>query len=205
LERIKKAADENGTDPRIRVSYSFETALRVRGERWVLTERQARDGSAIFRRFDELFPAKKLGSELNEPEQIHRDRERHQRVDLFTVFLDTFLRTLDGLPEEVEGKQLLGTLGFALRLRVVVPDYEVDGSFWRRNHYEGSSLFDRDLVFLAFEGWSPDRLPAPLADALWPTRSSFGSLSPRKAPRIQRMVAPYGSFLESGTCRCRQS
>ena len=23
--------------------------------------------------------------------------------------------------------------------------------FWRRNHYEGSALFDRDLVFLAYE------------------------------------------------------
>ena len=56
-----------------------------------------------------------------------------------------------GQPELVEGKALRGTLGFALRLRVAVPDYEVTGSFWRRHHYEGSALLDRDFVFLAFE------------------------------------------------------
>jgi len=42
-------------------------------------------------------------------------------------------------------------MGFALRLRVAVPDYEVNGRLWRVNHYEGSSLLDQDLVFLAFD------------------------------------------------------
>ena len=42
----------------MRASYTFETALRIRGERWVMTERLARDGSAIFRQYDELFPEK---------------------------------------------------------------------------------------------------------------------------------------------------
>lgn len=51
LEEIKNTQE-------IRASYNFETALRVRGERWVMTERLARDGSAIFRRYDELFPNK---------------------------------------------------------------------------------------------------------------------------------------------------
>ena len=38
LEDIKEQDD-------IRASYTFETALRVRGERWTMTERLARDGS----------------------------------------------------------------------------------------------------------------------------------------------------------------
>jgi hypothetical protein len=135
----------------IRASYSFESALRVRGERWVMTERLARDGSAIFRRYDELFPNERLGRELGESPQMKVERERHRRVELFSAFLDTRLRTMDSDPDIVQGKELRGTLGFALRLRVAVPDYEVDGSFWRRNHYEGSALFDKDMVFLAFE------------------------------------------------------
>src|SRR5262249_29157320 len=88
---------------------------------------------------------------LNDTGQIKRDRERHRRLELFTAFLDTKLRSIDSRPERVADKELFGTLGFALRLRVAVPDYEVEGSFWRSHHYEGSALFDRDLVFLAYE------------------------------------------------------
>ncbi|MGE0258786.1 MAG: esterase/lipase family protein [Alphaproteobacteria bacterium] len=151
LEEIKDTQN-------VRASYTFETALRVRGERWVMTERLAPDGSAIFRRYDELFPEKdhtRLATVENRTEtdeMMQARRQRHRRVELFSAFLDTGLRTLDDAPERIRDRELKGTLGFALRLRVSVPDYEVDGSllFWRRHHYEGSALFDRDLVFLAF-------------------------------------------------------
>lgn len=143
-------AKQRGDDAGIRASYSFETALRVRGEPWVMTERQARDGSAIFRRYDELL-GKSIAAGLNPTAEVLRDQERHRRLELFSAFLDTFLRTLDtGTPETVEGRELQGTLGFALRLRAAVPDYEWDGSFWQRHHYEGSALLDRDILFLAF-------------------------------------------------------
>jgi hypothetical protein len=98
-----------------------------------------------------LFPERQLGAELTETPQIALEKERHRRVELFSAFLDTLLRTLGGEPDKVGDKELYGALGFALRLRVAVPDYEVAGHFWRRNHYEGSALLDRDLVFLAFE------------------------------------------------------
>ena len=48
--------------------------------------------SGIFRRYDELFPGNGVG--LGE-------RERHRRLELFTAFLDTRLRTLDGAPDIV--------------------------------------------------------------------------------------------------------
>ena len=57
-------------DPRIR---QFRE-LRVRGERWVMTERLAPDGAAIFRRYDELFD-KGLARELNQTAEIQRDRQ----------------------------------------------------------------------------------------------------------------------------------
>ena len=134
---LQKRKDQATGDAGIRASYSFETALRVRGERWVMTERLARDGAAIFRRYDELFPDKKRAGELNDIGQMERDRERHGRLELFTIFLDTKLRTLDGDPDVVEGQELRGTLGFALRLRVAVPDYEVEGTFWRNQPLRG--------------------------------------------------------------------
>ena len=52
---LPKAVREADPNAAIRASYSFEASLRVRGERWVMTERAARDGSAIFRRYKDLF------------------------------------------------------------------------------------------------------------------------------------------------------
>lgn len=157
LAAEKAKREQNGEDAGIRASYSFETSLRLRGERWVLNERQARDGSAIFRRYDELLPDKQPNSEISARAGIEDQRKQHQRVELFSAFLDTGLRTLDGEPEMVDGQALRGTLGFAFRLRVAVPDYQMDGRFWRKSHYEGSALLDKDLVFLAFmddSGWN---------------------------------------------------
>jgi hypothetical protein len=151
LQAKVEEAKRRGEDAGVRASYSFETALRVRGEAWVMTERQARDGSAIFRRYDELFPGKALAAGLQATAEVARDQERHRRVELFTAFLDTMLRAVDETTETVQGQALQGTLGFALRLRAAVPDYESKGFFWRRYHYEGSALFDCDLVFVAFK------------------------------------------------------
>ena len=70
----------------------------------------------------------------------------------------TLYRRTDPKRQEVlaGGVTVEGTMGFALRTRISVPDYEVDGILWRKDHYEGSSLLDRDLVFLAYKdakGW----------------------------------------------------
>jgi hypothetical protein len=150
----RKARGQSGD---VRASYSFETSLRIRGERSVLTERLARDGAAIFRRYDELFPGKKIPDELRAVNNIQTDSANHSRIDLFSVFLDTYLRTLGKAGEKVEGKELHGTLGFAFRLRVAVPEYEIDGRIWDKNHYEGSALLDKDIVILvagADDGWT---------------------------------------------------
>ena len=191
----------------VRASYTFETALRVRGERWVMTERLARDGSAIFRQYDELFPEQQhrrltLPENRKETDEaMAARRQRHRRVDLFSAFLDTRLRTLDDTPERVAGHELHGTLGFALRLRIAVPDYEVDGSFWRKNHYEGSALFDRDLVFLAFPdpavpgGWGlawGDNAADPTNDRLRIITETTAA-EPQDVPDLRADPAPRGA------------
>jgi len=139
----------------VRASYSFESYLRVRGEKWAMTERLARDGAAAFRRYDELFDQNTKGLTLTTEDE--RKKVLHRRIDLFTAFLDSYRRTDPTRKEVVAGGVTVeGTMGFALRTRISVPDYEVDGILWRKDHYEGSSLLDRDLVFLAYkdsDGW----------------------------------------------------
>ena len=146
----------------VRASYSFETFLRVRGESWAMTERLARDGAAVFRRYDEMFPDSPQPDGLT-VQQVAA-KKWHRDIELFTAFLDTSLRSRPDRQEQVKGQSVAGSIGLALRLRVPVPDYEVDGQLWTADRYEGSCLLDQDLVFLAFEevsgwqlAWGPNR------------------------------------------------
>ncbi|HHM11987.1 MAG TPA: hypothetical protein ENJ16_00420 [Planctomycetaceae bacterium] len=74
----------------------------------------------MFRTFDDMFP--KAG---------HR-RSPH----LFSVFLALHGRV----------KKSSRSLGFAIDLKVRVPDYEVDGILWADRHYEGTTLFDKTII-----------------------------------------------------------
>ncbi len=148
----------------VNASYSFEVYARIRGVNWAMTERLAQDGAAVFRKYDELFldTTKPAWAALGEAEQ--RRRQRHSRVPLFTAFLDTALRQEPDRVDVVEGSPVAGAMGFAIHLRVGVPDYEVDGMIASRDHFEGSSLLDRDIVVLAAVdmhawtvAWGPNR------------------------------------------------
>ncbi len=149
---------------RVNASYNFEVYARVRGANWAMTERLAQDGAAVFRRYDELFldTGKPEWAALAPAEQ--RKRLRHSRVPLFTAFLDTALRLDPEREDPVEGGSIKGAMGFAIRLRVGVPDYEVDGIVATDNHFEGSALVDQDIVLLAAVemnawtvAWGPNR------------------------------------------------
>lgn len=156
LEDLKKDRKQQGKGFVVNASYNFEAFLRVRGERWAMTERVARDGSAIFRRYDELLGQDPANPNLINTDEMARKKVWHKQVTLFTAFLDTKLRTrrvedeVDLGKDIVKGREIKDALGFALRLRVAVPEYEVDGQFWQKTHYEGSALLDTDLAFLAY-------------------------------------------------------
>jgi hypothetical protein len=112
----------------IRASYHVEVIARVRGVRWDLHRRTVDEESAIFGDFNELVKEKKL-------------------VRLASTFLSN--------KAAVEaGRQ---TLGFSLDLRILVPEYVVNGRWLNRDHYEGGYLY-RDKINLeaerdAEEGW----------------------------------------------------
>lgn len=133
---VQKALDDG---KKVLASYQFEVAVSVRGCQWQLTRREVRENSAIFRSFDQLFPTGIDGK---------RRPDRLQSPHLFSAFLDK--------NKSVKASK---AVSFALDLKVLVPDYEVDGLLFMNRHYEGGFIL-RELVLVeaipdraALDGW----------------------------------------------------
>ncbi len=118
---------EKDAGKEVRASYLFEVAVSIRGKPWQLHRRTASENSAIFRKFDDLFPKKSKTGE--------RVPDRKASPMVFNLFLD--------MGQSQTGK----SLAFAVDLCVRVPEYEVDGVLFFKNHFEGGYLF-RDMVIL---------------------------------------------------------
>jgi hypothetical protein len=118
---------ERAAGKEVRASYHFEVTISVRGKTWQLHRRTVNENSAIFRRFDELFPTRDLNSKWVP--------DRTQSPMLFNVFLDT------------KQSQQEGTVSFAADICVRASDYEVDKALFFKDHYDGGYLF-RDMVTL---------------------------------------------------------
>ena len=123
----------------IKASYQFEIVVSVRGCQWQMHRRTLRENSTIFRTYGELFPG--------EP-GTQRLPDRAQSPHLFSVFLDP-----------AKSVKQSGSVSFGFDLRVIVPDYEVDGILFLKRHYEGGFIY-RELILVealpdkeAPEGW----------------------------------------------------
>ena len=147
----------------IRASYHFETVVSVRGHDWDLHRRIVSEESAIFRTFDDMFPR-----------QGGRPRYPH----LFSVFLSTRERV----------KKTRRSLGFAVHLAVLVPEYEIDNSLWFNDHFKGSDLFRETIIIQA--------TPQP-EDAAVPYKVRYGlnSRTPNKATRNVELVGSDGRYV----------
>jgi PGAP1-like protein len=130
---------------KVEASYQFEVAASVRGCQWQMTRREVRENSAIFRRYEELFPGDP-GSK--------RPPDRSASPHLFSVFLDPS-----------KSVQASGSVSFAFDLKVLVPDYEVDGVLFMKRHYEGGYIL-RELILI-------EAFPDPSAPGGW--RIMFGN------------------------------
>ena len=133
---VQKLFDEGKT---VRASYQFEVAVSVRGCQWQMTRREVRENSAIFRSYNDLFPGKDGTTRLP---------DRSKSPHLFTVFLDP--------SKSVKASQ---SVSFAIDIKVLVPDYEVDGFIFLNRHYEGGFIL-RELILVeaipdakALGGW----------------------------------------------------
>jgi pimeloyl-ACP methyl ester carboxylesterase len=129
---------------KVKASYQFEVAVSVRGCQWQMTRREVRENSAIFRSYNDLFPGE---SGTNRPP------DRAQSPYLFSVFLDPS-----------KSVKTSGSVSFAFDLKVLVPDYEVDGVLFIKRHYEGGYILRELILVEAF----------PDADALGGWRIKYG-------------------------------
>jgi hypothetical protein len=92
-----------------------------------MSRREARENSAIFRSYDTLFP---------EQAGAGRAPDRTMSPHLFSVFLDP----------EASVKQSR-SVSLAFDLKVLVPDYEVNGALFMKRHYEGGFIY-RELILI---------------------------------------------------------
>ena len=85
---------------------------------------------AIFRTYNELFPG---------APGTTRAPDRSRSPHLFSVFLDPS-----------KSVKASGSVSFAFDLKVLVPDYEVDGLLFMKRHYEGGYVLRRLILVEAF-------------------------------------------------------
>ncbi len=96
---------------KVKASYHAEVVARVRGKRWALHRRTVDEESAIFIPFEKV--------------------KAQDPVHLASAFL---------MRSERVDKSAAG-LGFSLDLGVVVPEYEIDGALFLKQHFEGGYLY----------------------------------------------------------------
>jgi len=125
-----EVAKEMQAGKAVRAAYQFEAVVSVRGCQWQMTRREARENSAIFRTYDELFPGQSGTT---------RPADRSRSPHLFSVFLDPS-----------KSVKASGSVSFAFDLKVLVPDYEVDGVMFMKRHYEGGYILRQWILVEAF-------------------------------------------------------
>lgn len=142
--------EQRAAGKEVHASYQFEIAISVRGKTWQLHRRTTRDNSAVFRKFEDLFPEKDKNTGKWIP-------DRTQSPQLFNVFLDT------------AQSQVENTVSFAADICVRASDYEVEKVLFFKDHYDGGYLF-RDMVTLIAE-----RTRTAANEAFWKIRYQLGA------------------------------
>lgn len=140
---------------KIRASYHVEAVGRVRGARWDLHRRVVDEGSAVFLDYDKVVKGGKP-------------------LFLASLFLSRGARV----------NKRRQSLGFSLDLRVLVPEYIVNGRWFLKDHHEGGYIFrdklNLEATYRSSDGW----------------RLKFGWDS--KTPNLTKKVAEKTSSRDGG-------
>ncbi len=146
---VQKAHEEGKA---VRASYQFEIAASVRGCQWQMTRREVRENSAVFRTYDDLFPG---------ADGTMRAPDRTKSPHLFSLFLD---------PKK--SVKASNSVSFAFDVKVLVPDYVVDGLLFLKRHYEGGFIY-RELILV-------EAFPDKAAPAGWRIKYGYQDMNPGK-------------------------
>jgi hypothetical protein len=155
----------------VKASYQFEIVVSVRGCQWQMHRRTQRENSAIFRTYDQLFPGKP-----GEKRQPDRSNSPH----LFSVFLDP-TKGVEKDKRPVGDGVDMRPVSFGFDVRVLVPDYEVDGILFLKRHYEGGFIY-RELILI-------EAARDEQAEGGWRIRYAFQKDSPTE-PNIPAETRP---------------
>ncbi|MEX0944740.1 MAG: hypothetical protein WDZ38_03635 [Balneolaceae bacterium] len=116
---VRKAKEEG---KKIRASYFFESTVTPRASRFKLSERRTETHSAVFRKFDEMFP----------------DNEKNVRMPiLFSVFLDT---------NKISSGR---TIVFTIDITVKTTEYRIDGNIFTRKRIPEENIFRDNITVRA--------------------------------------------------------
>lgn len=159
-EELEKICANKDDHRQIRASYHFESIARVRGVHWDLSRRVAQENSTIFRTYAELFPEADVGADEKEIA-----RPDHDKPTLFTAYLL--------LDKKFRVDKNSAGLGFTVDLGVLVPDYTLGGTLFRKDHFPGGYIF-RDKVNL-------EAIPDPKGGGMWTLKYGFDSETPNRA------------------------
>lgn len=163
---VQKAHDD-GKD--VRASYQFEIAVSIRGCQWQMTRREVRENSAIFRTYDQLFPGKP---------GTKRPPDRAMSPHLFSAFLDP--------SKSVKSSK---SVSFAFDVKVLVPDYVVDGVLFMKRHYEGGYIY-RELILV-------EATPDSKSPGGWHVKYGYQDMNPGK-PGVAAELRALGRSAAAG-------
>jgi len=136
----------------VKASYQFEIAASVRGCQWQMTRREVRENSAVFRTYEDLFPG---------ADRTQRAPDRTKSPHLFSLFLDP--------SKSVKASK---SVSFAFDVKVLVPDYVVDGLLFLKRHYEGGFIY-RELILV-------EAFPDKAAPSGWRIKYGYQDMNPGK-------------------------
>lgn len=138
---VKKALEAGR---QIRASYFFESTVMPRGGRFRLSDRRTETNSAVFRKFDELFPTGSASG--NKPVRM---------PILFSVFLDT---------RKIEAGR---TMVFTIDLSVRSTEFRISGNLFTRQRIPEENLFREKITLRAMPSGKNWSLRYNLTDEEW--------------------------------------
>ncbi len=176
-----------GDVTRIHCAYHLETVVSVRGVLWQMHRRTVQENSAVLIR----EPSKEERKNFPNPAPAHLENGLVQngpiRKHLFSGFLSQAQSQDDTTAKGGEKKEERRSVSFAVDLRVLVPEYEVDRRIFFGTHYEGGYIF-RDRLFVVAQPGSTKTADASKWTILAGFESDYPSPAEEDLPEMKNVT-----------------
>jgi hypothetical protein len=164
---------------RIHCAYSIETVVSVRGVQWQMHRRTAQESSAVLIREPDEEDLPKVQGQPH----LENGLVRHGpiRKHLFSAFLSQAKSKDAQTASGAVKKEAKRSVSFAVDLRVLVPEYEINNRIFADTHYEGGYIY-RDRLYVAAR-------PDPAKPTKWTIVAAWESEKPSPSEDDMKEVA----------------